>query len=61
MYGEYITLQIHRSKNGGASASYITSGLSDAGTAANFIAPFILDPNNSNTMLAGGAGSSAAF
>jgi photosystem II stability/assembly factor-like uncharacterized protein len=55
IYGEYITLQIHRSKNGGASASYITGGLSDAGTAANFIAPFILDPNNSNTMLAGGA------
>jgi len=55
MYGEYITLQIHRSKDGGGSASYITSGLSDAGTAANFIAPFILDPNNPNTMLAGGA------
>jgi len=55
LYGEFIYLQIHRSKNGGASAGYITSGLSDAGTAANFIAPFILDPNNSNTMLAGGA------
>jgi len=55
LYGEYITLQIHRSKNGGASASYIVNGLGDAGVAANFIAPFILDPNNSNTMLAGGA------
>ncbi len=55
LYGEFIYLQIHRSTNGGASASYIISGLSDAGSAANFIAPFILDPNNSNRMLAGGA------
>ncbi len=55
MYGEYINLQIHRSKDGGASAQYITNGLTDSGSAANFIAPFILDPNNSNRMLAGGA------
>ena len=90
-YGEYVYLQIHRSNNGGASASYITGGLGDAGlpdtngvrqvffppddklppaddpdggggtpppdpdSAANFIAPFILDPNNFNTMLAGGS------
>jgi len=67
-YGEYVYLQIHRSVNGGASASYITSGLGDAGIAngadpddpdaevsANFIAPFILDPNNANTLLAGGS------
>jgi subtilisin-like proprotein convertase family protein len=53
-YGEYVVLQIHRSTNGGISSSYITSGLGDAGTCANFIAPFILDPNNPNTMLAGG-------
>ena len=65
-YGEYVYLQIHRSVNGGASSSYITSGLGDAGIAngldpddpdaessANFIAPFILDPNNPNTLLAG--------
>ncbi|MBL8765348.1 MAG: hypothetical protein JNM07_13885 [Phycisphaerae bacterium] len=55
LYGEYITLMIHRSKDGGASVGYIVNGLADAGVAANFIAPFILDPNNSNTMLAGGA------
>ncbi len=54
LYGEYITLQIHRSTNGGASSGYITSGLSDAGTNANFIAPFILDPNTSTRMLGGG-------
>lgn len=54
-YGEYVYLQIHRSTNAGASSSYITNGLGDAGSNANFIAPFILDPNNSNTMLAGGS------
>jgi photosystem II stability/assembly factor-like uncharacterized protein len=54
-YGEYVYLQIHRSINGGISSSYIYSGIADAGSSANFISPFILDPNNSNTMLAGGA------
>jgi hypothetical protein len=54
-YGEYVYLNLHRSSNRGASASYIYSGITDAATAcANFIAPFILDPNNPNTMLAGG-------
>ena len=54
-YGEYITLQIHRSSDGGVSAGYIINGLADAGTAANFIAPFILDPNNPARLLAGGS------
>ena len=54
-YGEYVNLQIHRSTNSGASASNIYSGISDAtGTGAEFIAPFILDPNNQATLLAGG-------
>lgn len=54
-YGEYVNLQIHRSTNGGTSSSYIYPGITDAGTnRALFIAPFILDPNNPNTMLAGG-------
>jgi hypothetical protein len=53
-YGEYVRLQIHRSTNGGLSASYIDSGLGDAGNCANFIAPFILDPNEPNRLLAGG-------
>lgn len=55
IYGEYVNLQLHRSTNGGATpSSYIYQGISDAGSRANFIAPFILDPNNSNTMIAGG-------
>jgi photosystem II stability/assembly factor-like uncharacterized protein len=54
-YGEYTNLQIHRSTNGGDSSSYIYTGIADAGSNANFIAPFILDPNNPNTLLAGGA------
>jgi hypothetical protein len=54
-YGEYVNLQIHRSTNGGISSSSIYSGLTDAEQGrANFIAPFILDPNNPNTLLAGG-------
>lgn len=54
-FGEYVYLQIHRSRNGGQSSS-IYSGIHDAGnpSAALFIAPFILDPNNSSAMLAGG-------
>src|SRR4030095_12800286 len=56
-YGEFQWLQIHRSVNGGASSNAIYFGITDAvanGT-TNFISPFILDPNNSNTLLAGGA------
>lgn len=55
-YGEYIYLQIHRSSNGGASASDIDTGIGDARNrnTANFIAPFILDPNDASRMLAGG-------
>ena len=61
-------LAIHRSTNGGAS-SYICQGITEAlpnegnttycGAsdirAANFIAPFILDPNDRNRLLAGAA------
>jgi hypothetical protein len=54
VYGEYINLRIHRSTNGGYSAGYIYNGIADAGVDANFIAPFILDPNDPDTMLAGG-------
>lgn len=53
-YNEYIDLLIHRSTDGGQSAGYITDGLADAGVAANFIAPFILDQRNPSTLLAGG-------
>jgi hypothetical protein len=65
-YGSYVYLSIHRSVNGGIS-NYICSGITEAlpneGSTtycgadnvrkANFIAPFILDPNNSNRLLAG--------
>jgi len=67
MYGSYVYLSIHRSLNGGASSQYICSGITEAlpaeGTSpycgsanvrkANFIAPFILDPNDANRLLAG--------
>lgn len=60
LYGEYVYLQLHRSTNGGSTsptASYIFSGISDAGNGAtaNFIAPFVLDPNDNNRLLGGGA------
>jgi hypothetical protein len=51
-YGEYIYMQIHRSIDRGLSAQTIDDGI--ANVPANFVAPFILDPNNSNRMLAGG-------
>ena len=56
-YGEYTQLQIHRSTNGGQTSSYIHAGITDAGSGSTalFIAPFVLDPNNANRMLAGGA------
>jgi len=54
-YGEYVYLRIHRSTNAGASSSNIYNGIADAANScANFIAPFILDPNNANTLLGGG-------
>jgi photosystem II stability/assembly factor-like uncharacterized protein len=61
-YGEYINLRIYRSTNGGDpnSAQYIWSGPNGIpadcgdGPCANFIAPFVLDPTNPNTLLAGG-------
>jgi hypothetical protein len=53
-YGEFIFLQIHRSRNGGQTAEYIFNNLADAGSAANFIAPFVLDPNDPNVILGGG-------
>lgn len=65
-YGSYVYLSIHRSTNGGF-AQYICGGITEAlpneGSGifcgagatkkANFIAPFILDPNNANRILAG--------
>lgn len=71
LYGEYIYLNVHRSSNGGVSSEYISGQywngsdwawkdapfqIPDAVTRnALFIAPFVLDPNNSDRILAGGA------
>ncbi len=52
LYGEYVYLQIHRSTNGGSSSSYIFDSRMET-DGANFIAPFILDPNNENRLLGG--------
>jgi len=54
-YGEAIYLQLFRSADGGSTWSGIGGGIADAGQAANFIAPFVLDPNDANRMYAGGA------
>ena len=59
LYGEYVYLNLHRSTNGtqaNATASYIYNGITDADLAnpqANFIAPFVLDPNNSSRLYGG--------
>ena len=55
-YGEIQDMRIFRSTNGGFSASYIYNVGSNpiVESNPNFIAPFELDPNNPNTMLAGG-------
>lgn len=52
LYGEYVYLQIHRSTNGGINSSYIYDNQMES-DGANFIAPFILDPNNENRLLGG--------
>jgi photosystem II stability/assembly factor-like uncharacterized protein len=54
-YGEYIGLQIHRSQDHGVTSNAIYFGLPDAvNQNAAFVAPFILDPNERNRMIAGG-------
>src|SRR5262249_29208739 len=57
LYGARELLQIHRSSDGGRSADFIYAGISDAlnPARANFFAPFVLDPNDPNTILAGGS------
>lgn len=54
LYGAIQHLGLFRSSDGGSSATRIGSGIMERHP--NFAAPFILDPNNSNLMLAGGAG-----
>jgi Big-like domain-containing protein len=55
-YGEFQWLSVHRSSNGGASSNmFFNNAIPDSNGNSNFIAPFILDPNNSSTLLAAGA------
>jgi hypothetical protein len=54
IYGEGPRLQLHRSTNASGPPVAIHTGILDAGTTANLVAPFILDPNNPGTMIAGG-------
>lgn len=55
-YSEYTNLVIEKSTDGGNTNAGATSGLTDAGTDnALFIAPFVMDPNNSARLIAGGA------
>jgi hypothetical protein len=68
LYGEIQNFRLHRSTTGGPPSQYIYGGtgaqsctknvpfqITDACTGdANFIAPFILDPNEPNRLLAGG-------
>jgi hypothetical protein len=67
LYGEYVYAAVHRSRDGGFSAGYICSGITEALAnednstycgadnvqKANFIAPYLLDPNFPDRMLVG--------
>ncbi|MBI1777063.1 MAG: hypothetical protein HYR63_17130 [Proteobacteria bacterium] len=62
LYGEYVYADVHRSTNGGLSASSICTGITEGGdfdcngtSQANFIAPFILDPNSQSRLIVGAA------
>lgn len=55
VYGEYVYAQVHRSTNGGASASYIDGGIPEAGVSANFVAPLVLDPADPRRLYVGAA------
>ncbi len=57
IYTEYTKLKIEKSADGGVNNYYRINGLDDAGhdSSALFIAPFSMNPNNQNTLIAGGA------
>jgi photosystem II stability/assembly factor-like uncharacterized protein len=54
-YEEYVYLQMDKTTDGGSSWSNCTTGLTDAGnsSACLFIAPFSINPENSNVLIAG--------
>ena len=54
VYGEYVWLRVFRSTNGGSSARFSYSGISEADSSgANFIAPLLLDPNDPRRLYGG--------
>ena len=55
LYEEYVYLDMHKTTNGGTNWNSCTNGLSDAGNGnyCLFIAPFAMDPENSNVLIAG--------
>jgi len=54
-YGEYQVAWVFRSSDGGVSSLDIWFGITDAGDGhrTNFVAPVVLDPNDSNRLLVG--------
>jgi photosystem II stability/assembly factor-like uncharacterized protein len=55
-YSEYTHLKMSKSSDGGDTRNYCNFGLEDAGKkdSSLFIAPFVMDPNNSQRLFAGG-------
>ncbi len=53
MYEEYVYLAISKTTNGGASWFGSTTGLATGSANANFIAPFVISPSNSNILYGG--------
>ena len=52
-YGEYVYLDFYQTTNGGTTWNDKQSGLTDATVDALFIAPFSMNPENSNVIIAG--------
>lgn len=56
LYAEFVLLAMEKSTDGGQSYFDVVNGLGDAGTNnARFIAPFSMDPDDPNVLIAGGA------
>lgn len=52
VYEEYVHLAIHKSTDGGSTWSTATSGINPSDP-TNFIAPFVISPNNASELFAG--------
>jgi photosystem II stability/assembly factor-like uncharacterized protein len=55
LYGENTNLSIKKSTDGGSTFAIATSGITESSSNFLFIAPFIMDANNPNTLWTGGA------